>query len=192
MSISLVKEPIKVVFHAKIIFLSKYIHCFKLKKHVTTFARINFNLDHLYKTKLKICKKIMINKQSFYYQCINFNFERQNFETKSLYEASIGFVLDQILVNLDKSIHFFVRIKTNVDLVFQRGLYFTSKKSQTKSDKSLFYQTNDKIKKITKNLKIKSKQPSKQEDQPVHNSKLPNNFQRKSTRVKISILRLGY
>ena len=180
------KLPLTLEFHIKIIFLSKYTQCLKFKRHMTVFARMNFNLENLYQTKVDFYKELAWNKKKSYYECINFHFERKKFESKSNYEASIGFVLDQILLGIDKSIHYFIRSRPILNSVIQPAHYFTSKKSHKESDKALFRSIESVIKKSSKKSSSFSK---KLKADPVNITSQIN--KRKSNRVKNKIMRLG-
>ena len=76
---SLIKPPIIVVFRTKIIFLSSHIFSLKLKNHITTHARVHYNLGNLFKSKLKINNELVMHKKKYYYQCISFEFERKKY-----------------------------------------------------------------------------------------------------------------
>ncbi len=192
MFMSLIKPPIKVVFHVKIIFISKYIQCVKFKAHMTSFAKINFNLDNLFLSKLDIYKKVTFKNKKYFYNSLYFSFERQNYETKSLREASIGFILNNILLDLDKNLKFFVRVRPIFSLASHRTLYYASEIiASSSSEKSLFIEINKNCnkKKCFSTQNFNAKQSVKANLNK--NKKIEQKPTRISTRIRNKIIRLG-
>ena len=192
MFMSLIKPPIKVVFHVKIIFISKYIQCVKFKAHMTSFAKINFNLDNLFLSKLDIYKKVTFKNKKYFYNSLYFSFERQNYETKSLREASIGFILNNILLDLDKNLKYFVRVRPIFSLASHRTLYYASEIiASSSSEKSLFIEINKNCNKnkcfSTQNFNAKQSLKANLNK----NKKIEQKPTRISTRIRNKIIRLG-